>query len=163
MTEAKAATVAIGPFSSGSGSVALSGFTFGVPFPVGTTDAYAFTLTDNANVSGTFDSLSILDLSIDLNSGLLNLAHTTSHFGFPPIGPFPSIFPPKTGLFSLDLTPGNYLLAFSGTATSFTGTLAFGPASIAATPVPAALLLFVAALGGLGLIGWRRRGTSRAA
>src|SRR4051812_5244543 len=93
MTEAKAATVAIGPFSSGSGSVALSGFTFGVPFPVGTTDAYAFTLTDNANVSGTFDSLSILDLSIDLNSGLLNLAHTTSHFGFPPIGPFPSIFP----------------------------------------------------------------------
>jgi hypothetical protein len=37
------------------------------------------------------------------------------------------------------------------------GSLNFGSLTVAATPIPAALLLLVSALGGLGVVSWRRR------
>lgn len=162
MTEAKALTVAIGPFSSGSGSIALSGTIFGAPVP-GSTDAYSFTLTDNAKAAANFNFVSGLSLPIplhiDLYAGAVSLAHTTATealFGVDPVfgGPI-VIAPAQPGLFSLVLAPGNYVLGFSGAIGNFSGTLAFSPL-VATTPIPAALPLFAAALGGLGFVGWRR-------
>ena len=157
--EAKASTVDLGNVSSGTGSLSLSGMTFGFPLPAGT-DAYSFTLTDTAKVSGQFTIGPVpgISLNIDLMSGATTLVHTTAMLGLTiPTMPPIVIFPDQVSLFSLDLTPGTYLLTFLGTSTNFSGTLAFGPTSVAATPVPPALLLFVTALGGIGVIGWRRR------
>jgi hypothetical protein len=91
-------------------------------------------------------------------SGATTLVHTTAMLGITiPTTPPIVIFPNQVSLFSLDLAPGTYLLTFLGSFNQFSGTLAFGPTSTAATPVPPALLLFVTALGGLGLIGLKRR------
>jgi hypothetical protein len=159
MGTAKAATVDLGNVSSATGSMALSGLTFGFPFAVGT-DAYSFTLTDNAKVSGQFTvgSTPGIALNIDLMQGATTLVHTRAMLGLYTSGnpPLP-IIPGEVSLFSLDLAPGTYQLTFLGFYTTFSGTLAFGPASIATTPIPAALPLFAAALAGLGVIGWRRR------
>ena len=51
---------------------------------------------------------------------------------------------------SLDITPGDYVYTLPHDSI----TLRFGSA---ATPLPAALPLFASGLGGLGLLGWRRR------
>jgi len=153
---AKAATVDLGNVSSATGSLSLSGTTFGFPLPIGT-DAYSFTLTDNAKVSGHFTVGSIIALNIDLVAGGTTLVHTTAAMGFTlPTTPPIVIFPELVSLFSLDLTPGTYQLTFLGSVNTFSGTLAFAPTSIAATPIPAALPLFALALGGLSVIGWRR-------
>ncbi|WP_395017625.1 hypothetical protein [Dongia sp.] len=55
-------------------------------------------------------------------------------------------------------TFAQFLYSISGTTDAFT--TSFGlvyVTSVATTPIPAALPLFAAALGGLGLVGWRRR------
>jgi hypothetical protein len=51
---------------------------------------------------------------------------------------------------SLGLTPGTYNWTWDGGADSFT-------LQIGQTPLPAALPLFATGLGGLGLLGWRRK------
>jgi len=159
MSEAKASTVDLGNVSSATGSLSLSGFTLGFPLPVGT-DAYSFTLTDNAKVSGHFtvSALPLVPLNIDLLRGATTLVHTTAMLGLTiPLSPPLVIVPDQISLFSLDLTPGTYLLTLRGSVNNFSGTLAFGATSIAATPIPAALPLFTSALIGLGFVGWRRR------
>lgn len=54
---------------------------------------------------------------------------------------------------SLGLTPGTYVWSW-GTGADQTFTLQVGPT---ATPLPTALPLFATGLGGLGLLGWRRK------
>jgi hypothetical protein len=64
-------------------------------------------------------------------------------------------------IYSLDETapnfaPGTYLMTFDNNNNrNYSATLTV--AAVAATPIPAALPLFVSALGGLGFVGWRRR------
>jgi len=59
--------------------------------------------------------------------------------------------------------------AYPGTAFDFTGTYTIGASSGSGTftvnpvPLPAALPLLLSGLGGLGLVGWRRRKTARGA
>src|SRR5262245_46640436 len=108
MPAAKAATIDLGNVSSASGSLSLSGLTFGFPFPVGT-DAYSFTLTDDAKVSGRFTvgPVPLIPLNIDLMSGATTLVHTTAAMGLSlPTTPPIVIVPDQISLFSLDLTPG---------------------------------------------------------
>lgn len=74
-----------------------------------------------------------------------------------------TIYPDRQLTFpSTLLGPGHYFLSIFGTETSdvsiggpYTGTLTF-----AATPLPGALLLMLTALGGFGLLGWRRKAAS---
>lgn len=71
--------------------------------------------------------------------------------------PFP--YPDRVvTLQSILLGPGHYFLSIFGTSESevgvwnaYSGTIQF-----AATPLPASLLLMLTALGGLGVLGWRR-------
>jgi hypothetical protein len=63
---------------------------------------------------------------------------------------FPTCFPG---------TPECIIIGFSELAGSLTGT--FAP-EVAATPLPAALPLFATGIGGLGLLGWRRKRKAQA-
>jgi hypothetical protein len=56
-----------------------------------------------------------------------------------------------------------FLYSVSGTTDAFTSRLGIVHVdAVATTPIPAALPLFGAAIGGLGLLGWRRRKTAAA-
>jgi len=59
------------------------------------------------------------------------------------------------------VTSTTYLLAIVGYACACGGYLA--TLSLAATPIPGALLMFMTALGGLGFFGWKRKGSMKAA
>jgi hypothetical protein len=56
---------------------------------------------------------------------------------------------------SLGVTPGTYIWTWDNGADSFT-------LEIGQTPLPAALPLFATGLGGLGLLGWRRKRKAQA-
>jgi hypothetical protein len=156
MSEAKATTIAIGPFSSASGLIVLNnGVGNNLTF---SSDTYSFSLTDTANVSGNFNFYTSDPhywMDIDVASTAGNLVHTTAlsdHIDWS----IPAFVAGTPGLFSLDLTPGDYVLTLTGGFGPYTGALALAAAT-AVTPIPAALPLFASALGGLGFVGWRRR------
>jgi hypothetical protein len=80
--------------------------------------------------------------------------------------PLSSPYPIRLVTFAdIVLGPGHYFVSIFGTANSdvggintYSGTIQFG-----ATPLPASLLMMLTALGGFGLLGWRRIGKSAAA
>jgi hypothetical protein len=161
ISDARAASISLGSVSSASASIALNNGQAPSDNLFSSADTYSFTLTGAANVSGlfhffSFEGVSNFLMDIDLNSTAANLVHTTAvadYFDFS-IG---FVFG-NPGLFSLDLTPGDYVLTLTGGRGSYDGTLAFAPAAaVATTPIPAALPLFAAALSGLGFVGWRRK------
>jgi hypothetical protein len=61
--------------------------------------------------------------------------------------------------YTLKYEPNKLLFALDGftPGVTFSYALQFNAATVAATPIPAALPLFLAALGGLGFFGWRRK------
>jgi hypothetical protein len=134
-TEAKATMVALGSYSSNSGTVTLSPaiHTGGVP------DIYIFALTDHAQVSGQFISFAG-SMDVDLVGGPTTFAHTTAPAGV------------LVSLSIADLGPGLYGVSFSGaTGGAFSGFLNF--TAVAATPIPATLPLFISALDNLSIPG----------
>jgi hypothetical protein len=154
-TQAKATMIALGSYSSSSGAVHLTD-----SHSAGDPSIYFFALTDHAKVSGDFDfggATPSDSLDIDLDGGPTNFAHATAMASaLVLIGTHWEVVMGTPGLFSLaDLSPGLYGLSFSGSAGLFDGTLTF--AAVAAAPIPATLALFVSALCGLGLLGWRKK------
>jgi hypothetical protein len=60
------------------------------------------------------------------------------------------------------LVAGDYLIHVTGNATGTHGGLFDTLVTAAATPIPGALLLFMTAIGGMGFLGMRRRGSAEA-
>jgi hypothetical protein len=163
-SDAKAASINLGSVSSASGSIVLNNGQAPTNNLFDSADTYSFTLTGAANVSGLFNFFSFEvfnNFSMDIGLNSPTPVHTTAVADHLVIGgPFVLASP---GLFSLDLTAGNYVLTLTGGRGPYSGTLAFAPAvAVATTPIPAALPLFASALGGLGFAAWRRKQRSRA-
>ena len=149
---ANAATVPLGDITNSTNDGFggdLGFFHSGVAF----SDDVTFHLSAPQFVSGTLTN-------IQFNIGpfnLLDIAGLTATFNGNPLTLDPS------GNFSLGglLAAGDYLITIAGTTAGF-----FGGAyhiELTATPIPAALLLFVSAIGGLaGFAGLRRRASAEA-
>lgn len=125
---------------------------------------------DNAN-----STLAYLDgLSFQTDNGSASLALALTSLSNP--GPFDSgqpvtldLFDPLANSFFCSNPPytsgcfgnndnGSFLISADETAVTFTPV-----PTLASTPLPGTLLLFVSGLGGLGLLGWRRKRKNAAA
>jgi hypothetical protein len=108
-------------------------------------DSINIALDDSALVFDYQPSLDRLTVSGAVN-GLATSAMTNDFQVF--ITGFASGAPTLSDAFFVDSTSRGLFESSSGTVTV---------TAVAATPIPAALPLFVSALGGLGLVGWRRK------
>ncbi|HEY4089535.1 MAG TPA: hypothetical protein VGM43_26595 [Bryobacteraceae bacterium] len=147
---AAATTVDLGNLNIGSTS--SIGNSFGNTATVKSfSDQYLFTLQSSSNVTlslvtgGTQLLLNIVELSSDDGTTLESYTPTVQTIGSAVIYSFASLLTGKQ--YFLDLG-GKYKGLFNQYG---------GQISVAATPIPPALLLFVTALGGLGFVGYRRK------
>jgi hypothetical protein len=114
-------------------------------------DEYLFTLQTASDVTlslvtgGTQILLNIVALSSDDGTTLQSYTPTVQTVGTAVIYSFAGLLTGKQ--YFLDLG-GKYNGAFNQYG---------GQINVAATPIPPALLLFVTAIGGLGLVGYRRK------
>lgn len=109
-------------------------------------------------------SLSTLS-SVTVNLANFNLVPATFNItGFSATSPDFTLVGGVGGPFSFAgiLAAGNYLIQVVGTATGSHGGLWETTVAAAATPIPGALLLFMTAIGGMGFLGLRRRGSAEA-
>jgi hypothetical protein len=118
--------------------------------------SYSFTLTDHAQVDGTFGATGAVNT---LNVALALVGSPAFITGSSGVLPAPGT--PFTFHIG-DLGPGDYILSFTtdlATEVFFSGSLTFSAPAVNPVPVPPAVLMLLTAIGGLGLLGWRRRGT----
>ena len=152
---AQAATINLGNIAPGSSSSGFGG-AFGVMTFPNIADTVQFHLTADSTISGNiadipfaigpFTFLSASGFTVSLNGVTSLTVDGSGNFSY-------------GGL----LTAGDYFLDIGGITTGiFGGGYQISVAAVAATPIPAALLLFLTALGGLGAVTWRRRSTGGA-
>jgi hypothetical protein len=98
-----------------------------------------------AGGAAAIDDYEPFDLDLDFHGSQGQLGSDALPQGFVD----PSLFVGKARLFTFYFVSPNNVALVRGNIT--------GGAPIASTPIPAALPLFISALGGLGFAGWRRR------
>lgn len=150
---AKAATIDLGDVTDSSNSTFGGVLGFFQP-PTAISDDIKFTLTAPAFVSGTLNNIQVSFGPFNL----LDITGFTATFLGNPLSLDPS------GNFSIAgmLAAGDYLIHIAGTTAGFLGGAYHITVAAATTPIPGALLLFVTALGGMGFVRFRRRGSAEA-
>ncbi len=155
-TSASADTIPLGNISPG-GSASDNGGEVGL-HPTGViNDTFTFTLTAASFISGNIDTtftnqvpaLFFADNFTAMLNGTIPLTLSGGSV--------------STFSYGGALAAGNYTLVITGTDSgAFGGAYTLNLSAVAATPIPAALVLFLTALGGLGAATWRRRSMGEA-
>jgi hypothetical protein len=149
LSSASASTITLGTLASGDNDVGTHHLS-GADAP--TLPGITFSLASQANVVIDITYSALVGSGINITTaGLFN---TPGLVFQSPSGSLPGV-----GAFELsytNLAAGNYVLSLTG---AYFGNNAFlgGIVNVANTPIPASLLLFVTAFGGLGALGYRRR------
>lgn len=152
---ARAATIDLGDITNSSNDSFGGAVAFFTPTPV--SDQIAFHLSTESFVSG---SLVNLPFSVTLpffgTFAILDITGLAAEYNGSPLTLDAS------GNFSIAgaLAAGDYLIDISGMTAGIIGGVYHIALNASQTPIPGALLLFLTAMGGMGLVGLRRRGTA---
>lgn len=157
MQSASASTFDLGVLSPGTTEAVV--VNLGNPAPVSFSDTINFSLTSvQTSLIGSLTDLSDF-LGIPTNSLTFNLDLFSSLDPTTSLGSFSDPTGSALAFSYLNLAAGDYFFTISG---AIGGGTVFGNAyryrfEVSEVPLPPALLLFATALGGMGLLGYRRR------
>jgi len=152
------ATTVLDPIDTSSDTIVGKKF----KSPTAFANLYEFTVAENGTLTIDLHLFGKISVDVSLTDESVGPMTPTSKPSKPLSTLSGNPTPNADGIFTYAglVTGTTYLLAIIGYACSCGGYQA--TLSLAATPIPAALVMFLTALGGLGFFGWKRNGSLKA-